>query len=67
MNEFDYMAQNVNEDRAVTPHPFLRGFCQTDPMFRGVFDMAYSTGIQAFSDQVTTRHEDSSQTAFETL
>lgn len=59
----DNLEQDYNDTRSVTYDPSLDGFCPSDPMFSGVFDMARSAGSQAFSNQLTTAHEGSSHAA----
>lgn len=66
MDNFDYLAQTGNEDRPGILSSSFDGFCLEDPMFHEVFETAYPPN-QAFPGEVTTGHEDSSQSAYSTL
>lgn len=57
------LEKNVTDSRSVTYDHSLDGFSSNDPMFTGVFDMACFAGSQAFSNQLTTAYEESSQAA----
>lgn len=59
----DDLEKDANDSRSVICDHSLDGFCPSDPMFHGVFDMACFAGSQAFSNQLTTAHEGSSQAA----
>lgn len=63
MEDDNDLEKDFTDNRSVIYDHSFDGFCSSDPMFQGVFDMACFAGSQAFSNQLTTANEGSSQAA----